>query len=202
MPRSGWWGLAPVAQSIRRGFDSRSVVRDVLLGIPEWRDVGRIFRFGRADAVHEQITTVRFHDCLEPLDGVEQVARCFVAVSRVDRNPPFPQPILRLLTGPVLLFTAVRIERPLPFLETVGHGRSAGIAAAAIRLPPCAASAISLACRCHSLIASCNGPGLSTGRPSPMETSIVSSPERRFQVASAESSSSSLPTWLARDGGA
>ena len=49
------------------------------------------------------------------------------------------------------------------------------------RVPPfacrCEASAISISCRCHSLMASCNGPGFSTGCLNRVETSIVSSCE-------------------------
>src|SRR6266511_3090373 len=69
---------------------------------------------------------------------------------------------------------------------TVGHGDQP-----TRRVPPfacrCDASAISISCRCHSLMASCNGPGLSTGCLNRVETSIVSSCEPRSRSGLSDS---------------
>jgi len=109
-------------QSIRGGLDSQSVVGDALIEIASGKDEGGVIRLGRADAVHQQVTTVRLHDDLEPLDAVEEIGHLFVAVSRVNLNPPIAQAILRFLPGTALLLEAVRIERPLLFLVVVSHG--------------------------------------------------------------------------------
>jgi hypothetical protein len=109
-------------QSIRGGFDSQPVVGDALIEIANRKDEGGVIRLGRADAVHQQVTTVRLHDDLEPLHAVEQIGHFFVAVSRVSLNPPVPQAILRFLAGTPLLLEPMRIERPLLFLVAVSHG--------------------------------------------------------------------------------
>ena len=109
-------------QSIRGGFDSQSVVGDALIEIANRKDKGGVIRLGRPDAVHQQVTTMRLHDDLEPLNAVEEIGHLFVAVSRVNLNPPVPQPILRFLTGTTLLLEAVRIEGALLLLVVVRHG--------------------------------------------------------------------------------
>jgi hypothetical protein len=111
----------PMPHLIRGGFDSQSVVGDALIEIAGRKDEGGVVRLGRADAVHEQVAATRLHEHLEPLDAVEQIGHVFVAVPRVDRNPPVPQAVFRFLAGTALFFAPVRIERPLLFLVAVGH---------------------------------------------------------------------------------
>jgi hypothetical protein len=165
--------VAPVPQPIRGGFDPQPVVRDALSESANRKHEGGVVRLGRADAVHEQVATTRLHDHLEPLDAVEQIGHIFVAVSRVDLDPPVPQPIFRFLAGTALLFGPVRIERPLLFLVAVGHGGQPPAVAECVALLLCAASAIAINCRCHSLIANCNRLGASTASAGRVDTSIV-----------------------------
>ena len=108
--------LAATPHSVRGSFDSQSVVGDALGEIANRKDEGGVIRLGRADAVHQQVAAVRLYDDLEPLDAVEEIGHLFVAVSRVNLNPPVPQAILRFLAGTALLLEPVRIERPLLFL--------------------------------------------------------------------------------------
>jgi hypothetical protein len=162
-----------VPQSIRGGFDSQPVVSDGLTESASRKHEGGVVRLGRADAVHEQVAAMRLHDHLEPLDAVEEIGHIFVVVSRVDLDSPVPQPIFRFLAGTALLFAPVRIERPLLVLVVLGHGGQPPAVAECAALPLCAASAIAINCRCHSLIANCNRLGASAASVGRVDTGIV-----------------------------